>query len=830
MKLPYSWLKELVPNLPPVSELEPVFASLGTPLEGTEEVAAPPAGVLLVSVTEAAPIPGTQLTRLELDTGEHGAHTIASGAPNAVGLPVGTMLALVTPGTTLEGLEYGVRSLQGVESWGMAASAKELSLGESAAGLMLFPAGTAKPGTPMHTLWAADTVLDVEVTPNRADVLSALGLARDLAAALELELVQPPAGPAAVGVGEIEISLPTRGLSIERDPSRKFRIGCDTFVARTVNGIRNGPSPLWLQRRLSLCGSRTVNAIVDISNYVMFELGQPTALYDRRDVQNDRILVGFGLRQGETVTDLLGGTHTVGAEDLLIMDGREVQVPNVTEAFAAAGEVQEGDSVLGIAGVMGAMHGSVRSDTSGVVIESAHFDPVLLRRTSTRLGLKTDAVFRYERGTDPLLPARAADRIAGLLGELGGTVHPGSTQAGTPELPSPIVLDAAYARRLLGMEIATPEMSGILERLGCKVVAEGAVVAEGTVLSENTVLTVTPPSWRIDMNVPEDLIEEVARLHGYASLPETLPTIQTHPDNAGAEAASRERQNLKRTVAGLGFQEVVTYTFTGDDEAEGARTERPNVRLRNPMTSERTGLRTALYPSLLRAAAQAGKGERLLIFEVGHIFPASGEAERLGLLMRGPLAPNGWQPGVAGGYAAFAGLVSALAGGLGADLEVRQLRGDAVPAALHPGVAGELVWNGVSAGWIGALHPEIAASFGLKGDTYLLEAALPLPGRPWAFRDPSRAPAAWRDLAVTLPQAVSYAEVAGLLKREAGPLLESVQPFDVYVGDSIEAGQRSVAARLTFRGEKTLTDAEVDPVMARVMDAVRGAGWSIREK
>ena len=831
MKLPYSWLKELVPRLPPISELEPVFASLGTPLEGTEEVPAPPAGVLLVSVTQAAPIEGTQLTRLDLDTGPDGPKTLASGAPNAVGLPAGTMLALVTPGTTLGGMEYGVRSLQGVESWGMAASAKELGLGESAAGLMLFPAGTAQPGTPMHTLWAADTVLDIEVTPNRADVLSALGLARDLSAALELPLVQPPAGPAATGKGEIEVSLPPRGLSIERDPSKKVRVGCDNFVARTVNGVQNGPSPLWLQRRLSLCGSRTVNAVVDISNYVMFELGQPTALYDRRDVLNDRILVGFGLRrlaqdsaagdawaQGETVADLLGGTHTVGAEDLLIMDGREVQVPSVTAAFASAGEVQQGEAVLGIAGIMGALHGSVRHDTTGVVIESAHFDPVLLRRTSTRLGLKTDAVFRYERGTDPALPARAADRVAGLLGELGGQVHPGATQVGAPALPSPTVLDAAYARRLLGMEISAPEMKSILERLGCTVVQDGET------------LTVTPPSWRIDMNVPEDLIEEVARLHGYASLPETLPTIQTHPDNAGAEGPSRERQILKRTVAGLGFQEVVTYTFTDDSEAEQARTERPSVRLKNPMTAERTGLRTALYPSLLRSAAQAGKGERLLIFEVGHIFPASGEAERLGLLMRGPLSPAGWQPGVAGGYAAFAGLVTALAGTLGAQAEVRQLRGDQVPAALHPGVAGELVWNGVSAGWLGALHPEIAAAFGLKGDTYLLEVTLPLPGRAWAFRDPSRAPAAWRDLAVIAPQGVSYAEVAALLKQESGPLLESTQPFDVYVGDSVAEGQRSVAVRLTFRGEKTLTDAEVDPLMAHVMDAVRTQGWSIREK
>ena len=254
------------------------------------------------------------------------------------------------------------------------------------------------------------------------------------------------------------------------------------------------------------------------------------------------------------------------------------------------------------------------------------------------------------------------------------------------------------------------------------------------------------------------------------------------------------------------------------------------MRLRNPMTAERTGLRTALYPSLLRAAAQAGKGERLLIFEVGHIFPAAGEAERLGLLMRGPLAPNGWQPGVAGGYAAFAGMVTALAGTLGAGLEVRQLHGADVPPCLHPGVAGELLWNGVPAGWLGALHPEIAADFGLKGDTYLLEAALPLPGRPWAFHDPSRAPAAWRDLAVIAPKQTTYAEVASLLKAQAGPGLESLQPFDVYEGEAISEGQRSVAVRLTFRSEKTLSDAEVDPVMAHLMDAVRKQGWSIREK
>ncbi|MFC4426244.1 phenylalanine--tRNA ligase subunit beta [Deinococcus navajonensis] len=819
MKLPYSWLKDLIPALPPVQDLEPIFAALGLPLEGVEEVAAPPEGVLLVTVTDAAPIEGTALTRLTLDVGPHGPRTIASGAPNAVNLPAGTMLALVTPGTTLGEMTYGVRQLQGVESWGMAASAKELSLGESSAGLMLLPAGTAAPGTPMRDLWAADQVLDVEVTPNRADVLSALGLARDLAAFLKLDLREPPAGPAAQGEGEIRVSLPPKGVTLERDPSRRLRFGCDHFVARTVSGLTNGPAPLWMQRRLTLAGMRPIDLIVDTSNYVMLELGQPTALYDRRDVTDDQILVSFGLRQGEKVRDLMGGEHTVGPEDLLILDGGQPEVSSVGQAFETAGQPQEGSSVLGIAGIMGGDHGHVRADTQDVVIESAHFDPVLLRRTSTRLGLKTDAVYRYERGVDPLLAPKAADRVAGLLAEYGaGAAHPGATVVGHPEVPGRIEGTGEQIRTLLGMQVDTAEMRDILTRLGCQVQGEGDV------------LSVTPPSWRVDMNVWQDLAEEVARLHGFTELPETLPTLRVHESNIGAAAESTARATLRRTLAGLGFQEVVTYTFTSDEEAARARTEVPGVRLRNPLSADRTGLRTALYPSLLKAAQAHPKGERALLFEIARIFPASGETERLGLLMRGPLAATTHQPGVAGGFSVFKGLIEGLAATLGDRFEVRQLRGDAVPAALHPGIAGEVIWNGKVAGWLGALHPEIAQEFGLKGDTFVLEAALPLPGRTWAFRDPSRAPAAWRDLAVIAPQVVSYGEIAALLQAEAGELLESVEPFDVYVGAPIEADQRSVAVRLVFRGARTLTDEDVDPVMARLMDAVRAQGWSIREK
>ena len=277
----------------------------------------------------------------------------------------------------------------------------------------------------MNRLWAADSVLDVEVTPNRADVLSALGLARDLAAYLKLELHEPTIPAAPTQPGEIRVSLPDRGRVLDRDPSKKLRFGCDHFAARAVSGVQNGPAPLWMQRRVSLAGMRSIDLIVDTSNYVMMELGQPTAIYDRRAVTDDRILVSFGLQGGEKVRDLLGGTHLVGSEDLLILDGRDRGIPTVAQAFAQRGEPQEAQGVLGIAGIVGGDYGHVTADTRDVVIEAAHFDPVLLRRTASRLGLKTDAVYRFERGVAPLLPPRAADRLAGLLADFGGAAHPG---------------------------------------------------------------------------------------------------------------------------------------------------------------------------------------------------------------------------------------------------------------------------------------------------------------------------------------------------------------------------------------------------------------------
>lgn len=818
MKLPYSWLKELVPQLPPVNALEPVFAQLGLPLEGVQLVSPPPAGVLLVTVLESGPIEGSKLSRIRFDTGSGGERVIASGAPNATELPAGAMLALVSPGTELGGQTYGVRRLQGVESWGMAASFKELGLGDNNSGLAVFPAGTAPNGTPLRELWPDDAVLDIEVTPNRADALSALGVARDLAAFLRLELVPPPLAPASEGEGELRVTLPARSIVLERDPAKTLRFGCDVYAAKAVSSVNNGPAPLWMQRRLTLCGLRTRDLLVDTSNYVMLELGQPNALYDRRDVTHDHIIVGFGMPRGEEVADLLGGVHQVGPEDLLILDGhdRAAEIPSVAQAFATPQNAPAApdSGVLGIAGIVGGARGQVRKDTRDVVIETAHFDSVLLRRTANRLGLKTDAVYRFERGVDPLLPQRSAERIAELLRREGGHPERGITVVGSPALSPDIALTGQQVRDLLGMDISTEEMRDSLQRLGAGVQQRGDE------------LRVTPPSWRVDMTIWQDVAEEVARLHGLEDMPETLPHVQPHPANRGSGEGSVATRQLKSALSGLGFQEVVTYTFSSDAEAQKARSEALSVKLQNPMSEARTGLRSALYPSLLRAAA-AFSG-RALLFEVGHVFPSSGEKEHLGLLMRGDLAPRDYQAGVAGGYRAFRGLLETFAAAQGATLAIEQLRED-IPAALHPGIAGAVIWNGRRVGWLGALHPAVAAEFSLKGDTFLLEVTLPLPSKAWHFSDPSRAPAALRDLAVVAPSSVSYGEIMAVLTPAGSPLLESVEPFDVYTGEQVGAGQRSVAVRLTYRSDRTLTDEEIDRAFQAQIDAVRARGWDIRD-
>lgn len=781
MRIVYSWLKEFLPEAPAPERLEELLAGLGHETETIDRLPAPDAGIVFARVLAVEPIPGAEVRKLVLDTGRE--VQVVSGAPNA---RAGMGVALALPGAVLPGgLELSARKIQGLESYGMALSAKELAVGEYAGGLMEFPEDALPPGTPLAEAWPEDWVVEVEITPNRADVLSVYGTARDLAA-LGMTLVHPDPRPKTT-----PIPLPFQ-VWID-DPK-----GCDRFTLSYARNLRNGPSPLAVQRRLYAAGMRPISRIVDASNYAMLELGNPIHAYDAR-------FIGEGIRvrrarKGERLVTLDGVEREFDGRDLLIT-------------------VEHGghNTPEGIAGVMGGSHGEVREDTAEVALEVAHFDPVSVRGTAKRQGLKTEASYRFERGVDPDGQVRAALRFMELVqqwqGE-GAEVAEDRIDLNHTRPREPIAFRPSYANRLIGAGFAEAEQLEALERLGFRV--EGRAEP----------YRVTAPTHRMDMEIEEDLVEEVARIIGYDKIPVTLPSFFPAPDNLGVDEPFEAKQRLKRALVGLGFQEVVNYSWTSPEELSLYRAPAPTVAFANPQASDRTHLRTAVYPGLLHnLKTNLAQGEEgpFLLFEIGNVFNES-ETTRLGMLLSGETVPGLWQPGLAGGFYALKGLLESAAAHLGATLRVEK-EGF---AHLHPGVSGAVYWNGRKVGSIGQLHPAIAAQAELP-TAYLVELELPLPASQTRFKDVAKYPASLRDLAVVVPEGVPYGEVERILRASAGEHLESLQIFDVYRGSPLEPGQKSMAFHLSFRHEgRTLTDAETDGYMQNVIGAIEEAGYAIR--
>ncbi|PZA06137.1 MULTISPECIES: phenylalanine--tRNA ligase subunit beta [unclassified Meiothermus] len=781
MRIVYSWLKEFLPDAPKPERLEELLAGLGHETEAIERLSAPHRRVVFARVLSVEEIPGLEVRKLILDAGRE--VQVISGAPNA---RAGMGVALALPGAVLPGgLEIAVRKIQGRESYGMALSAKELAVGEYAAGLMELPAGALPPGTSLAEAWSEDWVIELEITPNRADMLSVYGTARDLAA-LGMTLIHPDPRPKTAS-----IPLPFR-VWID-DPT-----GCDRFTLWYAQGIRNTPSPLVVQRRLYAAGMRPISLVVDATNYTMLELGNPLHAYDAR-------FIGEGIRvrrarRGEKLVTLDGVEREFDERDLLIT-------------------VEQGGQSLpeGIAGVMGGARSEVREDTTEVALEVAHFDPVSIRRTAKRQGLKTEASYRFERGVDPDGQVRSALRFMELVqqwqGE-GALVAEEHLDLNHTQPPRPIAFRPSQANQLIGASFAEDEQLAALKRLGFQVVGEAEPYQ------------VTPPSYRMDIEIAEDLVEEVARIIGYDKIPVTLPAFFPAPDNLGVDEPYEAKEQLKRVLVGLGFQEVVNYSWSSPEELAKYRAPAPTVALANPQASDRTHLRTAIYPGLLRNLelnlAQGEEGP-FLLFEIGNVFNQT-ETARLGMLLSGEAVPGLWQPGLAGSFYALKGLLESTAAHLGATLRVEQ-EGF---AHLHPGVSGAVYWNGRKVGSIGQLHPAIAAQAELP-TTYLVELELPLPKAKTAFKDVAKYPASLRDLAVVVPEAVPYGEVERILRESAGEYLEALQVFDVYRGSPLEPGQKSLAFHLSFRHpERTLTDAETDGYMQNVIRAVEAAGYAIR--
>ena len=780
MRVPVSWLQEFFDEaLPEVGELTDLLSGLGLAVETVHRLPPAPEGVLVARIEEVEPIPGTNGLKKVVVTVPGTAVQVVCGAPNVA---AGQLGALVRPGARLPGVpgEVGTRTIQGVESDGMLVSAKELGIFDHAGGIVTF-GPDAPVGAPLAELWPDETVIELELSPNRADAFSLLGVARDLGAKLGWRVKHPAAG---LDAGDPDLD---DGLTVDVQDEA----GCPRFTLRRVDGVSVGPSPLWLQRRLAALGLRPRNNVVDVTNYVTFELGQPSHAYDLRALRGGVIQVRRA-SAGERLELLNEETVELHPEDLVI----------ATPAEAG------GSQAIGLAGVMGGLHDSVRPDTTQVALEVARFDPVTVRRTAKRHKLVTDARTRFERGVDPNLQPLASARATHLIAEVaGGTVHRGISATGGDTVRPAVAYRPSRVHFLTGFDVPEETQRLYLERLGCAVEEAGAGEWR-----------VTPPTWRYDIALEEDVVEEVARLHGYEHIGSTVPAMRFVPP-----ATDPTHRRLKERLAALGFQEAITYVFTGEAELERSRSPQAVVRIENPQGLDRAVLRTSLLPGLLGAAVTNRNEPALALFEVGHVFGES-EVERLALLQRGPALQGGWRQDVPGDFYAFKGRLETLAALMGAELELRP----APHPQLHPGVSAEVVWEGQVVGFAGRLHPEVEAAYELPA-TYYADLALPLPERRVQFRDYSRQPHAERDLAVIAPKEVTYAALRDLCAAAAGPLLESLAPFDVYVGAPVPEGMRSVALRFRFRhGSRALTDAEVDAAMEKVISAVREAGYAIR--
>ncbi|HLW59654.1 MAG TPA: phenylalanine--tRNA ligase subunit beta [bacterium] len=646
-----------------------------------------------------------------------------------------------------------------------------------------------------------DTVLEIELTSNRPDCMSVLGIAREVGL-LGRRPVRPPARKLVEARDRSSARIAVRVA----DPE-----GCPRFTARMIEGVRVGPSPAWAQRRLEASGIRAINNVVDVTNYVMLELGQPMHAFDYDRIAGGRLVVRRG-EPGERLTTLDGVTRILDSDMLVVADAERV--------VSLAGIIGGGETEIG-----------VRTET--VLLEAAYWHPPAIGRTARRLGIRTEASARFERGMDPAAPPQAQDRAAALLVEwCGGRILRGMIDVYPKRLqPRRIRLRPTRAVAVLGVEIPRAKMTRVLRSLGCTV-------------TEATTLVVRPPSFRPDLVREEDLIEEVARIHGYDHIPPTMPRGAS---TAGTVVpALRADARVRETLARLGLTEVMTLTLVPPQEASPAG-DAPVV-LQNPLLTDQAALRTSLLPGLadVLSGNAARRVEDVQVFELGRVFRGGGrdarpiERRTLGIAMMGRWR-TGWNipPDQATvDFFHLKGVLEALlreVGVRGWAVEALPQPDRGSPPWWHPARAAALMLGGNAIGRFGELHADLSAGRRLPHRAFLaevdLEALLASSAPPVASPNPPRYPAVERDIALVSPVGTPAAQIEGAIQAAAGPLLEAVVLFDVYTGPPVPPGHRNLAYRLRWRArDRTLTAAEAEESVQRVRIALQErVGVQLRE-
>ncbi|MDR5905938.1 phenylalanine--tRNA ligase subunit beta [Franzmannia qiaohouensis] len=784
MKFSEQWLREWVSPQLATQALADQITMAGLEVDAIERVAGDFNAVVIAEVVAKTPHPDAdKLNVCQVDDGSGESLQVVCGAPN---VEVGQKVPFARVGAVLPG-DFTIKpaKLRGVESRGMICSASELGLEEdTSAGILELPA-SAPVGDDLR-LWMGldDSTIEVDLTPNRGDCLSVLGMAREVGVLNRLALD----GPALEAVPASH----DQGFAIEVADAER----CPRYLGRVIKGVDvSAETPLWMVERLRRSGVRSIDPVVDVTNYVMLELGQPLHAFDLANL-DARIEVRRA-RPGERLT---------------LLDGQDIALRDDTLVIADA------KGALAIAGVMGGELSGVSAATRDIFLESAFFSQLAVAGQARSYGLHTDASHRFERGVDPALTARAAERATQLLLEIvGGEAGPLVEVASAAHLPGErqVALRAERLEQALGKRLAGDEVVEILERLGMQVETQ----VDGW--------SARVPSWRFDIAIEEDLIEELARIHGYNRLPVRRPVARL-----GLRADHEVRQplaRLRRQLVARGYQEAISYSFVAPELQQALHPGARSPRLANPISSDMAVMRYSLFPGLIKALQHNlnRQQQRVRLFETGLVF--RGELDDLeqvpmvGALVCGSREPEGW----AGGrdkvdfYDLKGDLESLIA--LGGDAAAWRFE-PAEHSALHPGQTAQVLHRGEAVGWIGTLHPAVRAQLGLKVDALLFEVrqdALTEGVLP-SFSALSRYPEVRRDLALLVDEDLPLQALLDCLREQAGEWLTELKLFDVYLGQGVPEGRKSLALGLTWQHpSRTLNDDEINQLVDAIVTESR---------
>nr|WP_299240944.1 phenylalanine--tRNA ligase subunit beta [uncultured Halomonas sp.] len=787
MKFSEQWLREWVSPELSTQALADQITMAGLEVDAVEAVAAKFEGVLVAEVVAKEPHPDAdKLNVCQVDDGSGNPVQVVCGAPNVA---VGQKVPFAQVGAVLPG-DFKIKKakLRGVESRGMICSASELGLEEETSpGILELPLSAPVGQSLRDWMSLDDSTIDVDLTPNRGDCLSLKGMAREVGVLNRLTLNSPDLAPQASSHGDV---FPVRLSAPEQ---------CPRYVGRVIKNIDvTAPTPLWMVERLRRSGLRSIDAVVDITNYVMLELGQP--------------LHAFDLANLEGAIDVRSARP---GERLVLLDGQDVALREGTLVIA------DDAKALAIAGVMGGEHSGVGPQTRDVFLESAFFTPLAIAGQARSYGLHTDASHRFERGVDFELPRQAAERATALLVEVaGGEPGPLNETVSAEHLPDErrVRLCGSRIEQCLNIRLPDTEIVDILERLGMQVSRDEADVGD-----KADAWLVKIPSWRFDIAIEEDLIEELARIHGYNRLPVRRPAARL-----GLVADDEHRQpltRLRRQLVARGYQEAITYSFVAPELQALLVPDMAAPRLANPISSDMAVMRASLFPGLVKALIHNlnRQQSRIRLFETGLVFQGELDSVEqipmLSGLICGPRDPEGWaarRDDV--DFFDLKGDVESLLK-LGGNEESWRFEPAEHPA-LHPGQTARLLHEGEAVGWLGALHPALRAELGIKPEVFLFEMRLEAltQGRLPAFNAMSRYPEVRRDLALVISDDIPVQALLDTLRECAGDWLTDLHLFDVYRGAGITQGNKSIALGLTWQHpSRTLNDAEINQLIDTIV-------------